>query len=239
MQNTIHIRSGPSCVHPSHHQTSADLRPHHPALSRVTVISQWPSPSRAESKKRTRQILLDAALRCLETRPFSHLGLREVTREAGIATTAFYRHFASMDELGLALAAEAAATATELAAAIGRCQNVHDAVDLLVDYVAARPAHFQLLTGERSSGNGPVDTAIRDALCALTGQLAAELASRREFRTWNRLDTHNFAALVINTMLAAADALLHPGANHCTRDARARTIQHLQMILLGVPHWRG
>ena len=38
---------------------------------------------------------------------FSNLSLREVSREAGIAPTSFYRHFKDMDELGLSMVDEA------------------------------------------------------------------------------------------------------------------------------------
>jgi AcrR family transcriptional regulator len=39
-------------------------------------------------------------------RSFVSISLREVTREAGVVPTAFYRHFKDMDELGLALVDE-------------------------------------------------------------------------------------------------------------------------------------
>ena len=51
---------------------------------------------------------MDAALKQLgANRAFSNLSLREVTRDAGIAPTSFYRHFDEMNELGLALVDEA------------------------------------------------------------------------------------------------------------------------------------
>src|SRR5690554_7398676 len=50
---------------------------------------------------------MDAALAQLSAdRGFGSLSLREVAREAGIAPTSFYRHFAELDELGLALVDE-------------------------------------------------------------------------------------------------------------------------------------
>ena len=62
---------------------------------------------RAEQKLRTRRALMDAALALLSAdRGFGSLSLREVAREAGIAPTSFYRHFAELDELGLALVDE-------------------------------------------------------------------------------------------------------------------------------------
>src|SRR5918996_6202150 len=59
--------------------------------------------SREERKEATRRAIVAAALRLLEERSFSALSLREVTREAGIVPAAFYRHFDSMEALGLVL----------------------------------------------------------------------------------------------------------------------------------------
>src|SRR5688500_14594257 len=59
--------------------------------------------SRGESKELTRAALLRAALKLLSRSSFDSISLREVTREAGISPTAFYRHFDDMEELGLVL----------------------------------------------------------------------------------------------------------------------------------------
>ncbi len=61
------------------------------------------TPSREERKEATRRAINAAALKLLDERSFSGLSLREVTREAGIVPAAFYRHFESMDALGLVL----------------------------------------------------------------------------------------------------------------------------------------
>ena len=62
---------------------------------------------RAEQKQQTRNALMDAARHLMESgRGFGSLSLREVAKTAGIVPTGFYRHFADMDELGLALTAE-------------------------------------------------------------------------------------------------------------------------------------
>ena len=59
--------------------------------------------SREERKEATRRAIVAAALKLLEDRSFAALSLREVTREAGIVPAAFYRHFESMEALGLVL----------------------------------------------------------------------------------------------------------------------------------------
>jgi len=53
---------------------------------------------------RGKQLLIDAALRlAVETRSIRSIGVRELGREAGLNPNTFYRHFRTMDDLGLAL----------------------------------------------------------------------------------------------------------------------------------------
>lgn len=61
------------------------------------------TPEKKEEKERVRLSLCQATLRLAAAHGFSSLGLREVSREAGIAPTSFYRHFADMGDLGLSL----------------------------------------------------------------------------------------------------------------------------------------
>lgn len=62
--------------------------------------------TRAEQKRTTRQHILDAALHLSSDRGLSSVSLRAVAAEAGIAPATFYRHFADMDALALALVDE-------------------------------------------------------------------------------------------------------------------------------------
>lgn len=61
------------------------------------------NPEKKEEKERVAHTLLRATLRLASAHGFASLGLREVAREAAIAPTSFYRHFADMEQLGLAL----------------------------------------------------------------------------------------------------------------------------------------
>src|SRR5690606_27434585 len=70
--------------------------------------------SRQESKELTRKALLRAALKLLSRHSFDSISLREVTREAGVSPTAFYRHFDDMEELGLVLVEESFGTLREM-----------------------------------------------------------------------------------------------------------------------------
>ena len=63
-------------------------------------------PEKVEERERTRRALLQATLQLAAQHGFAGLGLREVSRGAQIAPTSFYRHFADMEELGIALVDE-------------------------------------------------------------------------------------------------------------------------------------
>src|SRR5690242_15788980 len=71
--------------------------------------------TQAERREHTRQALLDAALDQMDAGvSFDALSLRSVARTAGVVPAAFYRHFSSMDELGLALVDESFRTLRSL-----------------------------------------------------------------------------------------------------------------------------
>ena len=73
-----------------------------------------PAESRQERKQRTRQAILDAALEIADEESLAAVSLRQVTKQVGIVPTAFYRHFASVDELGLALVDQSFASLREM-----------------------------------------------------------------------------------------------------------------------------
>ena len=70
--------------------------------------------TRVERKERTRRAILDAALELCEREPLAALSLRQVAKQVGIVPTAFYRHFESIDELGLALVDESFSSLRDL-----------------------------------------------------------------------------------------------------------------------------
>ena len=72
-------------------------------VSRTRHSTQRETQSRADKKNQTRQALLDTTMTLVGDRSFGSISLREVARGAGIVPTAFYRHFASMEDLGVTL----------------------------------------------------------------------------------------------------------------------------------------
>ena len=206
----------------------------------LTDVSEEPV-SRQERKQRTRQALLDTALELLADRPFATLSLREVAKGAGIVPTAFYRHFASMEELGVALVEEATRT---LRGMIRSARTDPDTYQGMISasvvtvhrFVRANEDHFRFLTRERYGG-GPLAKAIGVELRLFSGDLAIDLARFAPLRSWSTEDLHMLADLIVSVMLTTIVELLEarPGEDEkITGTAEKR----LRLVLLGVPHWK-
>ena len=83
-------------------------------VAKPSKVAEEPQ-ARARKKEQTRQKLIQAALNLVNGgSSFTALGIREITREAGVVPTAFYRHFRNTDELGLALVEEGGMTLRRL-----------------------------------------------------------------------------------------------------------------------------
>lgn len=201
--------------------------------------------SRQERKQRTRQALLDAALRLLADRGFASLSLREVTREAGIVPTAFYRHFESMDDLGVALVAESMRTLRGMIRAArddaaSYAGIIQASVATLHRHVRADTEHFRFLVRQRYGGEGPVRDAIATELRLFASELAVDLARFDDLRDWSTEDLHMMAELIVTAMLGTVVDLLETSPADTGTDARIikRAEKRLRLIVLGVPNWR-
>ena len=212
----------------------------------MSVNSRTPDgATRRERKLRTRQALLDAALVLLEEQSFSSLSLRQVTRTAGIVPTAFYRHFEDMQELGLALIDESFRTLRAMLRAARadprtRDHMIRNSVELLVGYVHEHEAHFRFIARERFGGVAALRQAIRVEIRLFASDLATDLARLPYLDRWSSEDLRLLAGLMVNTMVATAEAILDAPPKDPTAEAEivATARRQLRMITLGVPQWR-
>lgn len=138
------------------------------------------SPEKKEEKERVRLALLRATLHVAAAHGFASLGLREVAREAGIAPTSFYRHFADMDELGRALINEfVGPVLTQLEASVKQAAaaktDVPTAlVDAAFEAVAQDRELVRFLLAEQAGAFASFRANLREKLDALAqGLLAA------------------------------------------------------------------
>ncbi len=205
-----------------------------------------PPGPREEKKQKTRQALLDAALLLLDgEQSFASLSLREVTREAGIVPTAFYRHFQDMDELGLALVDESFHMLRQMvrAARSGSLpteQIIHRLVILFVTHVRANPRHFQFITRERAGGRSAVRNAIRTGIHLFVSELATDLGRFPALNAWRTEDLQMIAGLIVSTMAnAVMDVLdLPAGRPEEERHLTETMEKQLRLMLLGASLWK-
>ncbi len=215
--------------------------------------------SQAQRRQRTRRSLLDAALAQMDAgESFDAVSLRGVARAAGVVPTAFYRHFASMNELGLALVDESFRT---LRAMLREPRDggpepepvIRRSVEILVAHVRAHRQHFAFVARARSSGNTLLRRAIRDEIRLFASELATDLARFPLLRDWSTEDLQMLAGLLVNTMIATAEAILDapttdagaalPDGDRAPASAPEAEIarlaeKQLRLTMLAVPQWR-
>lgn len=153
-------------------------------------------PSRAEQKQATRRAIVEASLALSAERGFSSLSLRGVAKEAGIAPTSFYRHFADMDELGLALVDEVGMSLRQLVrearrkvdanakggkgSANGGGSVIRASIETFLSFVDNNENLFRLLLGEGSGSTTHFRRAIAKEIERFTQDLAEDLIREAE-----------------------------------------------------------
>jgi AcrR family transcriptional regulator len=205
------------------------------------VSSRRTSTSREEGKELTRQALLRAALKLLSRNSFDSISLREVTKEAGISPTAFYRHFDDMEELGLELVDESfgslRAMLREARADPGMITNAIDrSVETVVLATERNKLHFRFIARERYGGVKRIRKAIRRELQLFADELSIDLAVFPFVKDWSVDDRRMLASLIAETMVHMAAEMLD--ADPSERDTIVeRSRQQLVLMNLGVPLW--
>jgi AcrR family transcriptional regulator len=201
------------------------------------------SQSREERKEATRQAIVAAGLRLLEERSFSGLSLREVTREAGIVPAAFYRHFESMEALGLVLIDESFRSLRDMlrSARAGKLDPkrvIESSVDILIDGVNERREHWRFIGRERSSGVSVLRYAIRTEIRLITSELAIDLARFPGLNNWSGEDLNILASLFVNSMILIAEAIEDAHDQAALDEIKRVAVKQLRMIVVGVAGWR-
>ncbi|MGW7199433.1 TetR family transcriptional regulator [Streptomyces chryseus] len=200
--------------------------------------------ARQAQKQRTRQALMEAALVLLEHQSLSSLGLREVTRAAGVAPTAFYRHFRDTADLGVALVEEAlgglhGVLRATLAETGDSAVRIDGAVGLIARHVRAYPAHVRFVTRERHGGVERVRAAIGGQLGLFAEEVAAWLATQPDCARWTEDDVRMLAHVHVDHMVMTASAFLEAGPYGEERVEAAASLarRQLRLIGLGRRHW--
>ncbi|WP_461166965.1 TetR family transcriptional regulator [Tsukamurella serpentis] len=214
-----------------------------PRPSPRAVERHTPGPSRAEAKERTRQALLDEALALAGERSFSSLSLREVAKRAGVVPTAFYRHFASMDDLGVTLVEDAMRVLRRMlrdARRDGIAPSGSEAVRIVAKQARSNNDEFQFLVRERYGGSPELRRAIDVELRLFAKELTHDLARISALGEWNVEDLEMIADLYVTVTLGFVAELMRIDARN-TRDVDElidRTNRQLTVVALGLGSYR-
>jgi AcrR family transcriptional regulator len=144
-----------------------------------------PKPEKKEEKEKVRLALLSATLRLAAAHGFASVGLREASREAGIAPTSFYRHFADMEDVGRALVDELVSGVVQrcIARVEAKLAEPADAgaavIDELFQVIDREPALVRFLIAERVGAFAPIRAALKKQLDQLTSALHRALERAR------------------------------------------------------------
>lgn len=229
MPNTVHIRA-PKL-------RAVDLA----TLTPVTAPATGPATeSRSEKKERTRRAILDAALALTEDTGLAGLSLRQVAKEVGIVPTAFYRHFDSIDQLGLALVEESFGSLRAMIRDVRQGnlslgQVVDSSVSVLVEHVRDQRAHFGFIARERSGGSKVVRDAVRREFGLFERELATDLA-RLPMDHWSADDLRILSNLIVGAMITTSDELLRAEPREIA-EIRHRARTQLMMMIIGALNW--
>jgi TetR/AcrR family transcriptional regulator, fatty acid biosynthesis regulator len=205
--------------------------------------------TRAQRKEQTRQQILDAALELSRDRGFAAVSLREIARAAGIVPTAFYRHFASVDELGLALVDEGIRELRLTLRAVRRNPVPADAarsMDVLFAHVRDKRELFRFLFRERYGGAREVTAAIAAELRLIVRELATDLSRVPALDNWSDDDLDMTAGLFVAVVQDAIAEFVTAGVPDTRSDIYTpsekaiveRTVRQLRLVMLGMGGWR-
>jgi AcrR family transcriptional regulator len=204
-----------------------------------------PAETRHARKERTRRGILDATLARADRGSLATVSLRQVAREVGIVPTGFYRHFASIDEVGLALVDEAFASLRQMLRDVRRGNPelkgvIRSSVAVLVDHAHRQEAHFRFIARERVSGPPVVREAIRHGLELFERELATDLARLTNVDAWSTEDLRIMANLIVTTMVSTAEAVIDapPERPDVERQIVHTVEQQLRMIVVGAANWK-
>lgn len=204
-----------------------------------------PALTRQEQKEQTREALLDAALALSLAEGFAQISIRQVTRQAGVVPTAFYRHFDSMDEVGLALVERSFATLRQMMRDAQRDPGLFNdliarSIDILVATIKSNREHFAFVARERLGGSAAVRDAIQRELDLFISETAVAIRVLPVVSTWSIDDVMALSGLFVRNMVFRAEQVLAlpVGRADLEDEIKRKARREMLMIVFGVANWR-
>jgi AcrR family transcriptional regulator len=183
---------------------------------------------------------------------FDALSLRQLAHKAGVAPSAFYRYFQSLDDLGLAVIHETFRKLREIMAEMAAVDAdssggaTRVGVRALAGVVSREHAHLAFLARQRAAGHQVLRREIRSEIRLYASQLATYMARFEPIRSWRVRDVEMLASMLMATILAGIDSMLEVigrGLDEETAalelDAAATMLERqIRYLFVGAAGWR-
>ncbi|RBP27557.1 TetR family transcriptional regulator [Marinobacter pelagius] len=178
-------------------------------------------------------------------RHFASLGIREVTRQAGVVPTSFYRHFRNMDDLGLQLVDELGLVLRRMmrearANVLQSDKLIEESVAIFVAHAQTNRNFFMFMAQGLAGESRAVQEGIRSEMRFFASELANDLRRLRLMDHLSDADLDLTCDLVVRTVAFSLTDLLSvsPDDDYQVGQIRKRTSRFLQMIFVGAGHWQ-
>jgi AcrR family transcriptional regulator len=203
----------------------------------------------SERKKRkpgeTREKLMSAALTLVgKGRHFTSLGIREVTRQAGIVPTSFYRHFRNMDDLGLELVDELGLVLRRMmrearANVLQADKLMEESVGIFISHAQANRSFFLFMAQGLAGESRAIQEGIRSEMRYFASELANDLRRLKLVDHLSDGDLEMTCDLVVRSVAFSLTDLLAVSAEdeYQVEQIRKRTTRFLQLIFVGAANW--
>lgn len=193
----------------------------------------------------TREKLMEAALALVgKGRHFASLGIREVTRQAGVVPTSFYRHFKNMDDLGLQLVDELGLVMRRMmrearSNVLQADKLIDESVDIFISHARNNRSYFMLMAQGLAGERWAVQEAIRSEMRYFASELANDLRRMRVVEHLNDTDLEMTCDLVVRSVAFSLTDILSiaPDDDYQVEQVRKRTARFLQLIFVGAANW--
>ncbi len=178
-------------------------------------------------------------------RHFASLGIREVTREAGVVPTSFYRHFRNMDDLGLQLVDELGLVLRKMMReargnALQADKLMEESVAIFVNHVQANRSFFFFMAQGLAGESRAVQEGIRSEMRFFASELANDLRRMQLAGHLSDGDLDLTCDLAVRSVAFSLTDLLGiaPDDEFQIEQVRIRTTRFLQLIFVGAAHWK-
>jgi len=194
----------------------------------------------------TRVKLMEAALALVgKGRHFASLGIREVTRQAGVVPTSFYRHFQNMDDLGLQLVDELGLVLRRMmrdarSNVLQADQLIDESVAIFISHVQSNRSFFMFMAQGLAGESRAVREGIRSEMRYFASELANDLRRLQVVEHLNDADLEMTCDLVVRSVAFSLTEILSISSDNAqqTEQVRKRTARFLQLIFVGAANWQ-